>query len=272
MKTDNKIHNSKWFFDFDIEEMYAQRIEYEIKKRNFRNAAKYIFILMREFSLSHGLIHKIQIEIMNLSYHEKITFFACLNQENKYIKKCDVQLRGRERSNAFNKLKLDLLENLIEREEKLNLVRKLEAIISGIPLSFVAGRLKATMNSSKDVNNYIPHEYILFSIRSKQNGYLTVFHYDDNGNIEMLFPKRKKDDVYLKTNFQITVGYETSELPGNKYVKAILTFRKIIHPEKIHFDNEIILFREINEFISSVSMLNKEEFAETTLSYKVRET
>jgi hypothetical protein len=62
----------------------------------------------------------------------------------------------------------------------------------------------------------------------KMDGHLTVFHYDEENNIEIVFPKNRDDTIFLGKDEKRRVLIPTTEPKGKHFLKAVLTPQQIV--------------------------------------------
>ena len=122
-------------------------------------------------------------------------------------------------------------------------------------------------------NTYFPGERIVISVESpeKRDGFLAVFHYDEEYNLAMIFPDRPGVDTSLKAGIEKRIGIEAARPVGKHYLKAIWTAKQIIDPEKVKFEGDASAAALIKNFLTSVHTLGRERWFETVSEFEVIE-
>jgi hypothetical protein len=99
------------------------------------------------------------------------------------------------------------------------------------------------------------------------DGHLTVFHYDEENNIEIVFPKNRDDTIFLGKDEKRRVLIPTTEPKGKHFLKAVLTPQQIVDTRLVEAPGEIL--RLIEQALNSLSSLRDGEWMEAVAEFEV---
>jgi len=143
----------------------------------------------------------------------------------------------RSRSEFFN----DKIRTLVDR---------LNEYASDVFLPIKTGLFDAQLASKRKKDSFIEGDDLIFSIFIPIDGFLIVFQYDNERNLDLLFPRKKNDMTRIDQNREIQIGKNVTGPPGRRYVKALLIQSQIFPKGEIVFDDD-------EEMLKFVEKLNK---------------
>ena len=118
--------------------------------------------------------------------------------------------------------------------------------------------------------SYTIGDRIVINIQPDKDGYLTLFHYDDN-NLELLFPHSATDNTFVTNTKGKRIGIEAKEPLGKHYLRAIWTYNQIIDSERIDYSDETNILYSVEYFINSLNELSSDEWMDSIVEFRVLE-
>ena len=174
-------------------------------------------------------------------------------------------------SKAKNKL-AEVNKKLIQpKKEKvtklIGLIDKLKSLKSSYDnqLQYEVFILDAVRGTEKKTNIHNVNDKIIFSIDIPREGILTVFQYDEKGNIRLIFPSSKTDDVNVTSGENKRFGIKVSKPVGKHSIKTILILKEKTKPKEGDYKIQTAL----SKLIEATSELENEEWMEAIYEYQV---
>lgn len=156
-----------------------------------------------------------------------------------------------------------------------DLVKELSVLTSGAHFSCATNPYvpDPTRHDGLHEDTYYPGKQIVISVESpeKRDGFLTVFHYDDEYNLAMIFPSKPGVKTFLKAGIEKRIVIEAAKPLGKHYLKAIWTSKQIIDPEKVKLEDEAGTAALIETFLTSIHTLRSEDWLESVSEFEVTE-
>lgn len=119
---------------------------------------------------------------------------------------------------------------------------------------------------------YTIGERIVIVIEPPKDGYLTILHYDEDFNLNMIFPSKTSDDTFVEKRKDKRLGIEAQEPIGKHYLMAIWTTSQIIDPKKINFANQAEVASTIGTYLNSLAELKADERSQSLAKFEVFES
>lgn len=112
---------------------------------------------------------------------------------------------------------------------------------------------------------------ILIYLESPQDvdRYLTIFHYDDNNNLEMLFPNKSSDETLIKAKEEKKIRLIAGPPAGKHYLKAVLTTNKLVEPHNIDFGSESEIVSVIRGILEPINSKKEDNWIEAFVEFEV---
>jgi hypothetical protein len=163
----------------------------------------------------------------------------------------------------------ELKERLRKIAEKANnLISTLALPCTIYPYAAFSGIRHFEQAAQKDT--YTIGEKIVISMTPPKDGYLTIIHFDEN-NVQLLFPHRKNDDLFIKAGTEKNIGIEAGKPIGKHYIKAICTSNQIIDPKSINFDRTADVASALEKLLGSLKELGSDEWITSWVEFEVTE-
>lgn len=120
--------------------------------------------------------------------------------------------------------------------------------------------------------SHVLGERVIIRMKPPKDGYLTVIHYDDEHNLNLLFPHKATDETLIRAGKEKNIGIEAREPIGKHYIKAIWTSNQMIDPKKINFSKKSDIASALEEFLSSLKELRSDEWMESLATFEIIES
>jgi hypothetical protein len=134
----------------------------------------------------------------------------------------------------------------------------------------VLGTLKVG-ETDKNIYKMGTNINICIEMPPKRDGYLSVFHYNDKHNLEMIFPSKKTDSTFIKASLEKIIKIKVSKPLGKHYIKAIWSSKQLLIPNQIAFNNPVAVTFTMEDFLESILKLNNDEWMEFVEEFEVVE-
>ncbi len=181
------------------------------------------------------------------------------------------QLSNKLLSLIRDKEALDRKSFLSSKDYFMSHIKKLNKLISSSSLNcttYIYSH-EAVRGLPSNKNSYSIGERIIIRIETPQkDGYLVVFHYDAEYNLELIFPSESYMDNFVKADDNISIGIKATKPKGIHYLKAIWSFKPIIKVEEINYEDEDIA-SILDELFHTLPTLKDFEWIESVLEMKV---
>ena len=168
----------------------------------------------------------------------------------------------------INKFKKDFYKSYLSNKQMPSIIlNKLLDLKSKLidQLHYEVYSLDAVRGVSEETDVYNVNDKIVFSIDIPRKGTLTIFHFDEEGNINLIFPSNTEDNIEVESGGNKRIGIKVSKPIGKQIVKAILMFKKIPKPkEKDYKDNTAI-----SKLVEAASELEAQDWMEAIYEYRV---
>ena len=166
-------------------------------------------------------------------------------------------------------------ESSIIPKELGDLVKKLSMLESMTHFSCTTAPFKRDLvrHDGLQEDIYCLGERIVISIESpeKRDGFLTVFHYDDDYNLSMIYPDRPGADTSLKAGTEKRIGIIASKPLGRHYLKAFWTSQEMIDPDQIGQGTDTEIVAILDAFIATLRTLRTDDWIESVAEFEVKE-
>ena len=132
-------------------------------------------------------------------------------------------------------------------------------------------RGSATEEGSKKSNRYNVGESFGFRVGMLRDGYLTIFHYSEDGNIDLQFPVLPEDESYLSGGSKKVFDYDVKEPFGKHFLRAIWTAKPLIDLESVDPSSETEKKNIGMKFIDRLAQMGKDDIQQVVYEYEVVE-
>ncbi len=208
--------------------------------------------------LEDTAIKLLQEELVKYPGNKKIEG-ALLHLRQKYhkgITRINIEKRLRSLSYKLHELKniSGLICRVVFQEDRYE-----SAVFSGLKIK--PSEIKV-FNTTDTVNIWV-------EMPLDRDGYLTVFHYDDKYNIELIYPKSSSDGNYFEGGENKHIKLDNRLVLGKHYIKAIWTCRQIYHFEEKTSEDERIKATKFMQFFEALIAFKQNEWMEYTDEFEV---
>jgi hypothetical protein len=164
----------------------------------------------------------------------------------------------------------DLEKNQIALiSKKLNATERIKSLKSALSFPFEVVPLGATRGEVQRGKVYSIGEALIVSIEAPRDGHIAVFHYDSEGNLRLVFPRKKDDVTFAKSKEEKRIGMKVTEPAGKQWLKAVFFGRQVIEPEKICLEEDTTGLAAIEGFLDAIPNLEKDEWMEAEYEFEV---
>ena len=288
------------FKKIDHADILARRIENEINSENFDDAFyltdTFIFLfsghqvaknkLLTSYTstadklFNNGRIDEAESLVLKAlllapENSELLSIFVKIkNVQHQELRKLGRPTTKEERKNSLAVVIEDAPRRLIEGLR--NIVSMQPIICTMRPLSssdrLPAFHLAPTMGHSADM--FVRGESIIISIKSpkKADGYLTVYHYDNENKLSMLLPYDENSQTFVNAGEEKEIFIRAAKPLGKQYIKVVWSSILIVNPKKVDYKDASKVASTISKLIDTLKALDHDNWMATTIEFQVYET
>jgi len=166
----------------------------------------------------------------------------------------------------------DLIKNkILSITKRLNLIEQITSLKSILTFPLEIVPLGATRGPEEQKNLYSVGQTVVLSIEAPRDGHIAVFHYDSEGNLRLVFPRKKDDVTFAKSKEEKRIGMKVTEPAGKQWLKAVFFGREVIKPPKIGLEEDTSGLTTIEAFLDAIPNLKKDEWMESEYEFNVTE-
>ena len=103
-----------------------------------------------------------------------------------------------------------------------------------------------------------------------KEGYISVLHWNKE-NVTLVFPNSYEKDNFVEKDSKKEFKVRIDPPAGKQVVKVIVTEDNLLEPEKLNFDDENSVLRDIDKFVKKLDGLPDDKWSQEKKVYKVKE-
>lgn len=257
--------------DLDIKKMLLSRIEFELRKNNYKNAAQYIFFILREIGLDAKASNQLYSYCANLSGDHREILRKRLNIESEKRKIHISRYSSLLQALGLNLDGRDLGPSTAQKMKNRmkSLLGELNRLTSQAPLLLGVYSFEVQRGNRQERRGFSVDERIVISLESPVAGYVTVFHLDNEGNTALLYPHAKTDKIYVEANNEKRIGIKAEPPLGRHFLKAVWTAKPSIDVAAIDFCDQYSSILVLERIIESVKGSDATQWRQATAEFEV---
>lgn len=159
------------------------------------------------------------------------------------------------------------------KENLRSLIGNIKRLESGVSFQLTTFALDplATKGGEQDKDVYDTNKRITINLEAPldEDGFVTVFRYDERDDFQMILPKSKIDNTSLKAGGFKRLTLDPLKFKGMHYVKAVVTSQMLINPNEIDFEDDLDVAIAVGNFLKSVRDLDYNEWWEANAEFRV---
>lgn len=161
--------------------------------------------------------------------------------------------------------------SVLFKEKIKSSIEVLKKLRSETSISCTLYNFDKVKGSGTEINEYMIGDPIMLVITTPKGrvGYLIVYHYDEEDNLTMIFPKSNTDENFISVGEQKIIEIQANPPKGKHYLKTLLIKRQIIKPEEINFSDISNVTSAIESSIKNISRSKKKEWIESVTEFIV---
>jgi hypothetical protein len=160
-------------------------------------------------------------------------------------------------------------DKLAGLSKRWNIIERIESLKSGLTFPLTVAPLGATRGAEQQKNAFSVGQSVLLSLEPPQDGYVAVFHYDSQGNLRLIFPRKKGDVSLVKSGEEKRITMKVTEPIGKQWLKAVFFQHDLIKLEKLDPEDESSGLAMIEGFLDALPNLKTGEWMETEHEFEV---
>jgi tetratricopeptide (TPR) repeat protein len=163
---------------------------------------------------------------------------------------------------------------VVFKEKIRALIGRISQLVSEGGFLCTSFGIAGAKGAEEDENAYSPGEPIFVYVEApdEMDGYVTIFHYDEEDNLQMVFPSKITDKTFLRAGEEQRITIGQLQITGKHYLKALWTSKQVINPVDINFGDELAIADAIESFLESIHSLGKDEWLESVAQFEVVES
>ena len=149
-------------------------------------------------------------------------------------------------------------------------IKRLKPAVSfQLPISALDPLTTRGAEQSKDVIDANDTIIIILEPPVEEEVFLTVFHYDEQNNLQMILPENRNDNISIRAGEIRTLTVDPVKSKGKHYLKAIFTSKPLINPYKIDFEDDLDVATAIGNYLKSIRNLGSAEWWEAVAEFQI---